>query len=101
MDVRAERQDLREIAALVIDLDDKERKEPKDAGYKCARHLLEAHRGEVHRAADYSIANGTINQDIRSPFRRRSLPVRERRGAISRADSHCPLQRTILMEDSP
>jgi hypothetical protein len=54
----------REIAALVIDLDDKERKEPKDAGYKCARHLLEAHRGEVHRAADYSIANGTINQDI-------------------------------------
>jgi hypothetical protein len=53
MDVRAERQDLREIAALVIDLDDKERKEPKDAGYKCARHLLEAHRGEVHRAADY------------------------------------------------
>jgi len=36
MDVRAERQDLREIAALVIDLDDKERKEPKDAGYKCA-----------------------------------------------------------------
>ena len=65
MDVRAERQDLyREIAALVIDLDDKERKEPKDAGYKCARHLLEAHRGEVHRAADYSIANGTINQDI-------------------------------------
>jgi hypothetical protein len=34
MDVRAERQDLREIAALVIDLDDKERKEPKDAGYK-------------------------------------------------------------------
>jgi hypothetical protein len=64
MDVRAERQDLREIAALVIDLDDKERKEPKDAGYKCARHLLEAHRGEVHRADDYSIANGTINQDI-------------------------------------
>jgi hypothetical protein len=36
MDVRAERQDLREIAALVIDLDDKECKERKDAGYKCA-----------------------------------------------------------------
>ena len=64
MDVRAERQDLREIAALVIDLDDKEHNEPKDAGYKCARHLLEAQRGEVHRAADYSIANGTINQDL-------------------------------------
>jgi hypothetical protein len=64
MDVRAERQDLREIAALVIDLDDKERKEPKDAGYKCARHLLKAQRGGVHRAADYSIANGTINQDL-------------------------------------
>jgi len=64
MDVRAGRQDLREIAALVIDLDDKEHNEPKDAGYKCARHLLEAQRGEVHRAADYSIANGTINQDL-------------------------------------
>ena len=59
MDVRAERQDLREIAALVIDLDDKERKEPKDPGYKCARHLLEAQRGDVHRAAEYLIA---INQ---------------------------------------
>jgi len=58
MDVRAERQDLREIAALVIDLDDKERKEPKDPGYKCARHLLEAQRGDVHRAADRSITNG-------------------------------------------
>jgi hypothetical protein len=27
--------------------------------------------------------------------------VRERRGAISRTDSHCPWQRTILMEASP
>jgi hypothetical protein len=58
----------REIAALVIELDDKERKEPKDAGYKCARHLLEAHRGEVYRAADYSIANGTINQILSIAF---------------------------------
>jgi len=33
-------------------------------GYNYARQLPEAHRGEVHRAADYSIANGTINQDI-------------------------------------
>jgi len=87
MDVRAERQDLGEIA--VIDLDDKERKEPKDAGYKCARHLLEAHRGEVHRAADYSIANGTTNQNI-IDRRRLDKAVRERRGAISRTDSHCP-----------
>ena len=61
MDVRAERQDLREIAALVIDLDDRER---RDTGCNCARQLPEAHRGEVHRAADHSIANGTINQDI-------------------------------------
>jgi hypothetical protein len=61
MDVRVERQ-VREIAALVIALDDKERKEPKDA--ECARHLLDAQRGEVHRAADYSITNGTINQDL-------------------------------------
>ena len=67
MDVRAERQDLRDIAALEIDLDDKERKEPNDAGYNCARHLLEAQRGEVHRAADYSIANGTINQNLSIP----------------------------------
>ena len=44
----------------MIDLDDRER---KDAGYKCARQLLEAHRVEVHRA-EYSIGNGTINQDI-------------------------------------
>ena len=92
MDVRAERQDLREIAALVIDLDDKERKEPKDAGYKCARHLLEAHRGEVHRAADYSIANGTINQDIIDRLldvfasARLDKAVRECCDAISRTD---------------
>jgi hypothetical protein len=63
MDVRVERQ-VREIAALVIALDDKEHKEPKDAGYNCARHLLDAQRGEVHRAADYSITNVTINQDL-------------------------------------
>jgi hypothetical protein len=44
MDVRSEGQDLREIA--VIDLDDKQRKEPKDAGDKCARRLLEAQRGK-------------------------------------------------------
>ena len=101
MDARAERQVLGEIAALVIDLDDKERKEPKDAGYKCARHLLKAQRGGVHRAADYSIANGTINQDIIDRLRRLDKAVRERRGAILRTDSHCPLQRTILMEASP
>jgi hypothetical protein len=57
-------EDLREISALVIDLDDKQRKEPKDAGYKCARHLLEAQRGRCTRAVDYSIASGIINQDL-------------------------------------
>ena len=61
MEVRAERQDLGEIATLVVDLEDRER---RDTGYNCARQGPEAHRGEVHRAADYSIANGTINQDV-------------------------------------
>ena len=30
----------------MIDLDDKQRKKPKDTGYKCARRLLEAQRGK-------------------------------------------------------
>ena len=92
MDVRAERQDLREIAALVIDVDEKERKEAKDAGYKCARQLLEAHRGEVHQAAEYSIADATINQDIIDRLLdvfasdRLDKAVRECCDAISRTD---------------
>jgi len=101
MDVRAERQDLRDIAALEIDLDDKERKEPKDAGYKCARHLLEALLGEVHRAADYSIANGTINQDLSIALDISIKPGEKFTVQLSRTDSHCPLQRTILMVASP
>ena len=70
-------------------------------GYNCARQLPEAHRGEVPRAADYSIANGTINQDIIDRPKRLNKAGRERRGAISRTDSHCPWQRTMLMEASP
>ena len=82
MDVRAERQDLREIAALVIDLDDKERKEPKDAGYKCARHLLEAQRGGNR---EWHNQSGLVDR-----LRRLDKAAQERRGAISRTDSHCP-----------
>jgi hypothetical protein len=61
MDVRAERQDLREIA--VIDLDDKERKELKDAGYKCARRLLEAQRG---KCTELLIIQSRMAQSIRT-----------------------------------
>jgi hypothetical protein len=50
------RQDIGEIAAWVIDLDDRETQ-----GHGLQLRAPEAHRGKVHRAADYAIANGTIN----------------------------------------
>src|SRR5215468_11360510 len=49
-------------------------------------------RNECHNQSGY----------YRSPFRRRSLPIGSKfMVQVLRTDSHCPLQRTILMEASP
>src|SRR5262249_14042648 len=103
MDVRAERQDLRETTRFG----------DRSSTIRNARNqkmrATTARDSGRKRIVGKCTESGLFNREChnqsgyyRSPFRRRSLPIGSKfMVQVLRTDSHCPLQRTILMVASP